>query len=221
MSKHAFWQALIFSVLVFGAGLLLGFFLESSRADKIQYNLIDSEINVLDDEVRNRVIKDFDVRCNLAIESTFNFADKIYLEAAKMEQYDGAAKFSDSLDILHRRYDLLRTLLWTESIELKEKCSEMKDFHTVVYLYQYETDDVDIDSKQLYFSRLLFDLKLKYPDEIILIPIAADTNLESVNLITRNYGIFEYPTIIIDEEEIISEIVTLEEIENVVFQANN
>ena len=135
-SKHAFWQALVFAIILFGIGLILGFFLESYRADKVQFNLIDSEINILDDQLRNKIIGDFDIDCDIAVQSNFDFADKIYSEALKLEKYDSASKTSDgSFFILHRRYDLLRVLLWTESIELRERCNE--DFHTVVYLYDY------------------------------------------------------------------------------------
>lgn len=213
-SKHAFWQALIFTIIVFGIGLILGFFLESYRADKVQFNLLDSEINVLDDQLRNRVIGDFNVECNIAVQSTFDFADKIYGEALKLESYDSASKFSDSFLVLHRRYDLLRTLLWLESVELRERCG--KEYHTVVYLYEYNNEDIDVRSKQLFYSRLLTDLKNKYPDKIILIPIAVDTGLESVSLITEYYQVNEFPSIIIDESSVINGIVTLEKLESVV-----
>jgi len=214
-SKHAFWQALVFTIIVFGIGLIIGFFLESYRADKVQFNLIDSEINILDDQLRTRIIGDFDIDCNVAVQSTFDFANKIYTEAVKLESYDSASKVSDSFLILHRRYDLLRTLLWLESIELKEKCG--RDFHTVVYLYDYATEDINIRSTQLFYSRLLLDLKNKYPDEVLLIPIAVGTNLESVDLIVENYGITSFPSVIVDESEVISGVITFKELETIVF----
>jgi len=217
-SKHAFWLALVFTVIVFVIGLIFGFFLESFRADKVQFSLVDSEVNILDDQLRNRVIDDFDIECDVAVQSTFDFADKIYQEALKLESYDAASQFSDYFLILHRRYDLLRTLLWLESVELRERCEG--EFHTVVYLYDYQSEDIDIGSKQNFYSRLLLDLKNKYPDEIVLIPIAANTDLESVELVVKNYNIKSLPSIIIDELEIINGVITFEELENIVFQTN-
>ena len=215
-SKHAFWQALIFAIVIFGIGLILGFFLESYRADQVQYNLVNSEVSLLDEQVRERLINDLNFDCELAKQSTFDFADNIYDEALKLESYDSASKFnSDSFLVLHRRYDLLRTLLWSQSIELKETCEE--DFHTVVYLYNYRPEDIDTNSKQIFFSRLLLDLKLKYPDEIILIPIAVNNDLASVDLIVQSYELVDFPTVIIDEEKIVQDIITLEELENIVF----
>jgi hypothetical protein len=216
-SKHAFWQALVFSVAVFVLGLILGFFLESSRAEKVQYNLLDSEINILDNQVRDRIVGDFNVDCDLAVRSIFDFADKIYDEAVKLEAFDGAAKFSkDEFLILHRRYDLLRTLLWTESVALKDKCGG--DFHTVIYLYDYANENIDVKSQQQFYSRLLLDLKNRNGEEIILIPIATDTNLASVDLLVENYDIAELPVIIIDEREVITGIIKLDELESIVFE---
>jgi len=213
-TKHAFWHALVFTIIVFGIGLILGFFLESYRADKVQFNLIDSEINILDDQLRTRIIEDFDIDCDVAVQSTFDFADKIYGEALKLESYDSASKVSDSFLILHKRYDLLRTLLWIESVELRESCG--RDFHTVVYLYDYATEDIDIRSRQLFYSKLLLDLKNKYPDEVLLIPIAVNNGLESVDLVVESYGITEFPSIILDESEIINGIITFEEFEDII-----
>ena len=218
-NKHAFWQALVVAVIVFGVGILLGFFLESYRSNEIQLNIMAAEINVLDEQLRNKIIENFDVNCELATKSSFSFADKIYLEAEKLERYDEASKFTETLLVLHKRYDLLRALLWTEIVDLKERCNE--DFHTVVYFYDYGTENIDISSKQLFYSRLLFDLKSKYPDEVILIPIAIDTGLESVRLLVENYNIDEFPAIVVDEYEIIDGIITFEELEEIVFKKSS
>ena len=217
-SKHAFWQAFVFTIIVFGTGLILGFFLESYRADKVQYILIDSEINILDNQLRERITSDFNLSCSSAIDSVFDFADQIFFEADKLERYDSASKFSDNLFVLHKRYDLLRTLLWLEAIDLKANCGKEADFHTVVYLYLYKSEDVDIDSKQLFYSRLLFDMKQKYPDKVLLIPIAVNTGLSSVELIVENYNLGEFPYVIVDEEKIVNEILTFDELENIVFE---
>jgi len=210
-SKHAFWQALVFTGIIFGIGLMLGFFLENSRANSIERNIFNSELNLLDDELRNRVITDFEVDCDTAKQSTFDFANKIYEEAIILEEVDGASNFMDLFEV-HRRYDLLRTTVWLESIELRKNCGDL--FHTFVYFYEYQTEDIDISSQQLFYSRLLFDLKLKYPDEVILIPVAGNTELSSIELILKEYGIEELPVIIIDEEHIISGFPTFKELEN-------
>lgn len=215
-SKHAFWQALVFTIIVFSIGMMLGFFLEVNRSQSVNENLINSELNIIDQQLRNKVINELNISCDIAIESTFNFADEIYLEASKLESYDAASKFSETLTLLHKRYDLLRALVWTEAIGLRENCGS--DFHTVVYLYDYAADDVEINAKQRFYSIMLLELKEAHPDEILLIPIAGDADLESLNLLMRNYGIEELPSIIINEETIITNTnTTLEELEDIIF----
>ncbi len=218
-SKHAFWQAFVFTVVIFLLGMLLGVFLESFRADSVQVSVLNSEVSLLDQQLRTVVSEGFSVGCDLAVNNTFDFADRVYVEALILEDYESSAKFTNVLIPLHKRYDLLRTMLWTESVKLRDRCS--RSFHTVVYLYDFGTDDIELKSKQLFFSRLLEDLKNNHPDEMLLIPIAANLDLDSVNLIKSEYGVEELPVVIIDEERIVSDIISLRELETIVFTNNN
>ena len=204
-NEHAFWQALVFTFIIFIIGFIFGFFLEVFRGDKMESVLLNSEINLLDEQLRASTGDYFNISCNEIEEGLFNFADKIYYESIKLEKYERSERFSETLFLIHKRYDLLRMMLWGETIKAKKDCKS--DFHTVVYLYEYETEDIDKQSKQAFFSRLLFDLKTKNPDKVLLIPIAVNTELDSVNLSTRSYNISSYPVIIVDEKKIFTEVI--------------
>ena len=214
MSKHAFWQALVFTAIVFFLGMILGFFFESKQSEDIRSHLVDSELNIIDEQLRQRIITDSNVSCSLAKESLFLFADKIYDEAIELEDADATGRLED-LTLLHKRYDLLRALLLFEAQQLKERCND--DFHIINYLYLYNLDDVEISSKQNYFSRQILDLKENHPSELIIIPIAVDTNLASVDVFVRFMGINSYPTMIIDGSRQVNEIISLEELDKIVF----
>lgn len=218
--KHAFWQALFVTIIVFAIGIIIGIFLENSRADKLQTTLLNSEINLLDQQIRESTIANFNVSCKDSINSTFVFADKIYSEASKLEDYDRSAKFTGTLFLLHKRYDLLRMMLWTEGIKVKQECKNMngiEKFHTVIFLYEYNLNDVNKNSKSEFFSRALIELKDKRPSEILLIPIASNTDLESVNLAVKKFNITDYPVIIVNEKKVIGNVVTFEQLEKDVF----
>jgi hypothetical protein len=217
-SKHAFWQALVFTIIIFIFGLLLGYTLETSRSNQVEQNLFNSEINLLDEQVRTKVTEGNEIDCTLAKESLFHFADKIYGEAAKLEEYDSASKFTDSFKILHRRYDLLRTMLWIESNTIQKNCPGK--FHTLVYLYNYNVDNINVNSLENAYSSILRDLKSKYPNDILLIPIAANLDLDSINLASKAHNITSYPVIIVDNKQVISELPTLAQMEKIVFQSN-
>ena len=63
------------------------------------------------------------------------------------------------------------------------------------------------------FSNLLGELKEKYGDEIMLIPIAADNNISSVDILIEMYNVTELPTILIDEDIRITELQNITELE--------
>ncbi len=215
MSKHAFWQAFIFTIIVFGLGLILGFFLEGVQSDNIYSRLITSELSLLDDQLTQEIIKDYNVSCRQSRKSLFEFADRIYDEAVEIEEIDGTGRIGD-LTVLHKRYDLLRTLLLKEAKNLKQRCGN--DFHVFSYFYLYNSEDVETSSKQNYFSRVLFDLKELHPDTVLLVPIASDTDLVSVDALITALKIKNYPSIVIDDSKVITDNLTLEELEqNLVF----
>jgi len=210
-NKSAFWKALIFTIVVFVIGLLLGAYFESQRASSLVGVLENSEIDLLDEQVRTKAIQDFNVRCDVSKNNTFAFADRIYSEAETLERDDQATKFSSDLKVIHKRYDLLRTLLWTQAVELKKQCGNL---HTVVYIYEYNTEDVDKQALQISFSRLLTELKEKHPNEVLLIPIAGNTGLSSLEVVLKDRNVSSMPSIIIDENVTISNIISYDELES-------
>ena len=218
-NKGVFWQALIFTIVIFGIGMIFGYFLESSRADKVTSSLMDSEINLLDEQLRGEVISASNISCELAVKSTFAFADKIYNEAYKLEEYEASSKFNrQTLTKLHKRYDVLRMQLWLEGIKLKDRCG---GFQTVAYFFDYGTDDLNVKSKQTFFSRLLTDVKNAEPEKVLLIPIAGNLDIVSIDLQMEQYNVTALPTILVGEGKIVTDIITLEEAKKMIYPAQN
>lgn len=217
-NKHIFWQALLATIVIFGIGIILGFFLESFRADKVKINILNSEVDILDEQIRVGIADNFNVSCKISQDSLFSFADRIYFEALKLENYDSASRFDESLRILHKRYDLLRMMLWSESAESRKLCRN--SFHTLVYLYEYSSDDLNVKSEQISFSKVLYDFKNNHPNDVLLIPIAANMNLSSVDIAMQNYHIKRLPALIIDEQTILGNLVSSDKLEEIIFNAS-
>jgi len=219
-NKHAFWIALIFTIAIFGIGLVIGYFFEGYMTNKANSMLVQSEINLLDEQIRDSAIYSFGINCSDATESLFNFADKIYSEAYQLEEWDKQAKFTSELTLLHQKYDLLRIMLWEEGISIKERCGN-DSFHTVVYFFNYDPEqkDVQISARQKTYERILDEIKANYADKILLIPVAGNLGLESVNLIMKKYGISGLPSILVDENstKIATGEVTTTQIKNIIF----
>jgi hypothetical protein len=217
-NKSIFWQALIFTLVIFVLGLIFGFFVESFRTDRVVSNLQGSETSLLDEQLRSKIVGESNISCDLAKSSLFTFADRTYSEALKLENYGAASKFSnDMLNTLHKRYDLLRMMMWLESINLKERCG---NFHAIVYFFDYEPQKVGLSAEQNFFSGLLTDLKNRHPAEILLIPIASNLDTSSIELAMEDYNITRVPSILIDEKKIVDGVITLEELENITFSGD-
>ena len=100
--------------------------------------------------------------------------------------------------------------MWINYLKTKEKCGH--DYSSVIYLYEYHSDDLAQKAMQSVWSKILVDLKNQEGDNIILIPIAVDSEISSLNLITHNFNITNYPVLIIDEKHLIYDLSSAEEL---------
>jgi len=210
--KHVFWTALILSIFVFASGIFLGFMLENYRTSKIDVILAQSELEMLDIRIQSDLYSFSNINCSEVIQENINFADKIYEEAKLLDNYEQASRLSDTIVIQHRKYDMLRTLFWVNSIKLKQRCNA--SYHNIAYLYDYNNPRLDIKAKQAVFSRILSEIKQEKGSSVMLIPFAGDNNVSSLNILMSTFNISEQelPVILIDEKIKITEVENKEEI---------
>ncbi len=211
-SKYkVFFESLVLSLLILMIGISLGFLIESNRLSKVteEYKLF--EISALDLRLQNYYYQIMDsASCDLAIKSNLKFADQLYSEGLVLEKYEQTEEFSENLLLSKKKYVLLKTELWLNSIVLKKKCKN--SFHVVVYIYS-QTDGFKKAAEQEIISKELKNLKDKYGNEIILIPIAGDIGLDSVDLQMQLYNVSYLPSTIIDEKYVLEGFHTVEELE--------
>lgn len=197
-NKHIFWEALILAIFIFASGILLGYLLEANRTNKVITLYQDAELGLLDLKIRDNILSSNNVDCDKFFYETLNFADKIYNEAKLLDRYEEASRISEGMILQHKKYDLLRTLLWSETLRFKEKCNS--NFSTVIYFYEYFPENIETKSLQNVFSKKLGELKMEHGTDIILIPIAGNINVSSINYLREQYKIESLPTILINEK---------------------
>lgn len=202
--KRIFLYALILTVIIFNFGIFMGYLLESSRIDKINTLYLNAETELLDQMTQKDSLDVLNLDCNSLLEENIKFGDKIYNEALEIQRYEDANVMSNEIIFQHKRFDLLRALFWINSIKIKQKCNP--DYHDIVYFYKYNQPSIDQESKQGFFSDLLQQLKQKEGSKLMLIPIAGDNDIPSINLFIKKYNITEFPTILIDEKIKITDI---------------
>jgi len=210
--KNAFWQALLITIFIFGIGISLGIVLENWRTNKIDKLYQESELNLFDIRLQSEIYSLGNFDCDKAVKENINFADKIFEEAKILNRYEKASRLTESLSIQHKKYDLLRTMLFLNSIKIKEKCKNY--YFEVVYFYDLNDPSFDTKAKQNVYSKLLIELKEEKGSEILLIPIAGDNDITAVNIILKEYNILEeeLPVILINRKTKITEIQTIDEL---------
>ncbi len=211
--KSVFWQAFISAAFVFGLGILIGYMIENYRTSKMSDIFAQSELDLLDARTQNEIYKLEQIDCNSAINENIKFADRVYEEAKLLDKYKQANKMTETIVREHKKYDMLRTLFWLNSVSIKQRCNAT--YHNIVYLYQFKNPRLDQKAKQSVMSNILKELKEKEGNSIMLIPIAADNNITSVDLLLSIHKIDKenLPVILIDEKIKIYDIETVEQIE--------
>ena len=210
--KYVFLQALFLTIVMFLIGMYIGIAFEDKNLDNAQTFFSQSETSLMDIMALNDLLDSGKVSCDLLQQTNFDFANKIYHEAALLDDYEKSGRITDNFLYIHRKYDLLRTVLWMNAIKVKEQCNN--SFSTVVYLYNYEVEDLIIKAEQTVWSKLLYELKQDEGKNILLIPIARSDDFISLEALTNSLGITQYPVVIVNEEHVFYDITSIEEIKN-------
>jgi hypothetical protein len=199
--------------LILIIGFSIGYYVESYRINAIQQQFQDFEVSALDLRIQSDYFRIVTPNlCSSALKENLKFADRIYNEGLVLEKYEDLNELRGNLLNEKKKYVLLKTGLWLNSILLKERCDA--NYHTVVYFYSQNPDQIK-EAEQAAISKTLKDLKEKYGNSIILLPIAADLDLASVNAQLDTYNITYLPSILIDEKTTLTGFKSQQEIEDI------
>ncbi|MEK6836199.1 MAG: hypothetical protein AABX94_00875 [Nanoarchaeota archaeon] len=206
-----FLESAIISMLILIIGFSFGLYVESNRNDKIIENYKNYEIQALDLKLQNYYYQIMDSSsCKQAIEQNFQFAEDIYLTGLELEKFEELNQITDELLREKKRYSLLKTELWLNTLLLKKKCDA--SFDTIAYLYAGDTTNSRIVAEQKIISNVLKDLKKEKGNLLVLLPVAGDLGLNAVELQKRVHNVTRLPVIIINEEIVLEGFNSIDEI---------
>lgn len=212
--KGAFWRAAVLTIVLFLIGVSLGVFIESLRSNSIREQYEDLEFQILDSKLRTSFYQimeeDF---CEVAVVDNLEFSDMIYEDGKRIEFYEKFDQFGDKLIEEKKKYSLLKTEFWLNSIILKDRCGS--DYDIIVYFYK-DDDSGGEEQKQKVQSRILGDIKEKYGAEVMLIPLPVDLGLSVIDAFVEIHDIDEVPAILINEEIKLEGLHSFEEIEKLI-----
>ncbi len=210
--KRVFWEAFLLTTVIFILGILLGVAFESRRSSNLEDYYTQSEIVSTDLFVLNNLVDLDSSNCEDLIQASFDFANRIYSEALLLEKYEDSGKITEKIRLTHRKYDLLRTFLWINAEKTKNKCGE--DFDTVIYLYEYNPKNLVQKANQNVWSKVLGDLKEAKGDSVLLIPIAINSDLISLQAKINSLNITKYPAVVINDKDILLGIDSVSDLES-------
>ena len=224
-----FFETFVFTILILIIGFSLGYMVESYRTNQIIDDYKDHEIESLDLKLQNYYYQIMDrSSCEKAIKKNFEFADDLYITGLELEKYEQANQITDDIFREKKRYVLLKTELWLNSILLKEKCD--KPFDTIVYFYSGDpTNNIKV-AEQKVISNVLKTVKENNGNSVILLPIAGDLKksaddesltLGIVDLQMQIYDINSFPSILINEDIVLEGFHSVEEIERYLNQSSS
>lgn len=208
--KHVFWEALLITIVIFLAGLFLGMLIEANNSSKISDLYTQSEISLTDASAAARLTEELELDCEVIRRVNIDLANRVYEEAKLLELYEDSGKLTDSMKLLHKKYDLLRTLLWSSNQKSLERC---ENYNLLVYLYQYGSEDTGIKAAQNVWSKILLEVRSEN-ENILLLPIAANQNLTSLEILTEEYKIEKLPALVINNEQVLYNIENPEAVQN-------
>lgn len=197
IQSDVFWKAFILTSSIFLMGIFVGFLLDNARVEQIREEYKGMEISSIDARLQAlyyQIFKNSSNFCEPAIQENLRFADKIYVEGLRIEQYEKINKLTPSLISDKRKYILLKLQFWLNCIELKRSCNA--SYTNLVYFYSHHNTTVQGNVQ----SAVLLDLKNECGSSLMLIPLPIDLNITTINIIKQQYDIKTTPTILINEE---------------------
>jgi hypothetical protein len=196
IQSDVFWKAFVLTTAIFLTGIFVGYLLDSGRVEEIRKEYKEMDIKSIDARLQSlyyQTFKNSSNFCEPAIEENIKFADKIYAEGLRLEQYEKINKLTPSLISDKRRYILLKLQFWLNCIELKRNCNA--GYTNVVYFYS----GINETTEEYVQGIALLDLKNECGGNMMLIPLATDLNITTIDMVKRQYNITTTPAILIDE----------------------
>jgi len=199
--RYYFLEALALTLLLFAVGFIVGLVIENNRNLELAnyYISTEDEISVFENQLDLSNLGKY--TCSELISRNSNMGNNIYEQALIFDEYENSAILTKSQLVReHRKFDVLRTLFWINSINIKKRCGSNL-FDTVVYLYDYQTEEMDGIAQQKILARITSEIKDNSEKEVILIPIAKNLNISSLSALLEKYeNINERALLIVNED---------------------
>lgn len=205
-----FMKALFIAFVLFSGLLVIALFFELQRLNSAYEKYSATDLSWQDLRIRDYYLRNLGSEfCQDAVKSNEEFADRIYKDGVTMQHYENANRMTSSIINEKKKYVLLQLEFWQNLEDIKKQCNA--SYSTITYFYS-QYPNMNQKAVQNTFSDLLVQLKRDYPEKVMLIPLAGDIGLNSVDFAKSIYDVNELPTLIINSREKIEGLISIEEL---------
>lgn len=194
--KYILLTSFSLALLIFIAGIFLGYSLDNFKSNEVLENIKQNELNTESYLAHQAFLDAFGGdECQALTNRITNMKFLVAKIAGQISQYSQSSMFSseDDLDYLKRKYFISEVKFLSLLQNLKQKCD--KDF--VVILFFYRKDDPQ-STRQGY---VLDELSETYEESLIVLSFDKDYPDEPlVETLIFKYNITYAPTLIIDND---------------------
>lgn len=207
--KHIFLTSALLTLVVFSAGITVGWWLDSFRVDDTLAALRGSELDLQGFIVEEQFLNTFTVNesCSILIPRFERLSSDSAKIGKTLTEYESKKIFRDAdYNYLKRQYFISEARNYMALLDLKNKC----DLKTIAVLYFYKKDE----SSSIMQGYILDALVKKYSEKNISI-YSFDFDFEEplINLIKNYYNVTGTPTLVINNNIIKSGFASREELE--------
>lgn len=191
--KSIFWTSLILTILIFGAGLLLGAYLDNLRSSNVYEDLRSNELDTESYLIEQSFWDTFEGDdCEFSEDRLNSISQELANLGQSLSSYEKKSLFEDNeYKYLARRYFLLEIKGYILFNQLKENCNIDND----VILYFYNPDDSESQRQGYVLDKIVeasngtidvFSINKNYEGD------------ESINTLIVYYNVTIAPTIIVN-----------------------
>lgn len=191
-TQKLFLISLVLTVIIFVAGLLLGFTLDDYRSNTILSNIQRNELETESYLVHESLIQSLGGdKCEILNARITDMERLVNAVGQQLASFDERKTFGENLDYLKRKYILSEVKFFILISDLKESCNN----HYVPILFFYTKDDRESINQ----GYVLTDLSKQYENKIIVLSIDKDYADEPiVNTLKLKFNVTEPTTLIIN-----------------------
>lgn len=202
-------KAALATLVIFVIGVSVGGFLDSTRFDDARTRLDFASSQADESRLGLLFFQTFRGNPNFCgafavqLETVGSYLDKLGVE---LKRYGEANSLKD-FDALKRKYALANVEMWLYSLNFKRSCS-LPQQTPVLYFYPDKTVCADCEAQ----ARVLTSLKQKCHSSLLVFSVPADLDIGTVNVLKKQFGVEQYPFLVVGENETVSKLSSAQEL---------